>query len=649
MKNFFKIIFILSLTIFAVTGCADNSGGNNGGGNTGVGGNTGEVYTPEFTRLISIGGLSYGETADGKKYAWGNVGELTGAGNTDNIRTPKEVDFTIIDNITDYSYSTYYIITDTGLYAWGANFYGQVGNGTTDDVLTPHKVQGIEGNIKQVIAYGSNVYIITDTGLYAWGSNRNGQVGNGTTDDVLTPHKVEGIDGNIKEFIIDDSTVYVLTDTGLYAWGNNSYGQVGNGTSGNNVLTPHKAVDGNIKEFKIIGYTYYAITEDGLYIWGDNWNGQVGNGTSGNDVLTPHKVAGIEGNIKEIIRKTNTVYVLTDTGLYAWGYNYYGQVGNGTSGNNVLTPHKVQGIEGNIKEIVYNNRTVYVLTDTGLYAWGDNWDGQVGNGTSGGKVLTPHKVEGIDGNIKDVIANNDTVYILTDTGLYAWGDNLYGQVGNGTSGGKVLTPHTVEGIEGNIKEIVYNNGTVYVLTDDGLYAWGANFYGQVGNGKTDNVRTPHKVEGIEGNIKEIVYNNGTVYVLTVYVLTDTGLYAWSRNDSGQVGNGTSGANVLTPHKVVDGNIKDIIAGSTVYIITDTGLYAWGNNDSGQVGNGTSGGNVLTPYKAVDGNIKEVIASNNNVHVLTDTGLYAWGDNSYGQVGNGTTDNVLTPYKVQKFR
>ena len=67
MKNFFKIIFILSLTIFAVTGCADNGGGNNGGGNTGVGGNTGEVYTPEFTRLISIGGLSYGETADGKR------------------------------------------------------------------------------------------------------------------------------------------------------------------------------------------------------------------------------------------------------------------------------------------------------------------------------------------------------------------------------------------------------------------------------------------------------------------------------------------------------------------------------------------------------------------------------------------------------
>ena len=155
--------------------------------------------------------------------------------------------------------------------------------------------------------------------------------------------------------------------------------------------------------------------------------------------------------------------------------------------------------------------------------------------------------------------------------------------------------------------------------------------------------TPYKA--VNGDIKEIVYNNGTVYVLT-----DTGLYAWSRNDSGQVGNGTSGANVLTPHKAVGGNIKDVIANNdTVYILTDTGLYAWGRNDSGQVGNGNTN-YVLTPHKAVDGNIKELkiytINSKDTYYVLTDTGLYAWGNNEFGQVGNGTTDNVLTPYKVQ---
>ena len=98
-------------------------------------------------------------------------------------------------------------------------------------------MEGIEGNIKDIIADGT-VYVLTDTGLYAWGANSSGQVGNGTTEDVLTPHKVAVIDGNIKE-VIADSTVYVLTDTGLYAWGDNSYGQVGNGTT-DNVLTPYK-------------------------------------------------------------------------------------------------------------------------------------------------------------------------------------------------------------------------------------------------------------------------------------------------------------------------------------------------------------------------------------------------------------------------
>ena len=102
----------------------------------------------------------------------------------------------------------------------------------------------------------------------------------------------------------------------------------------------------------------------------------------------------------------------------------HGEVGNGTT-DNVLIPYKVAGIDGNIKEVITNGSiygfTVYVSTDTGLYAWGDNNSyGQVGNGTSGGNVLTPYKVEGIDGNIKDIIAD-DTVYVLTDTGLYAWG------------------------------------------------------------------------------------------------------------------------------------------------------------------------------------------------------------------------------------
>ena len=79
-------------------------------------------------------------------------------------------------------------------------------------------------------------------------------------------------------------------------------------------------------------------------------------------------------------------------------------------------------MEGNPTDIIvyrdFNYKdTFYALTDNGLYIWGNNDSGEVGNGTSGNNVLTPYKVEGIDGNIKEVIANNNTVYVLTDMGL----------------------------------------------------------------------------------------------------------------------------------------------------------------------------------------------------------------------------------------
>ena len=156
--------------------------------------------------------------------------------------------------------------------------------------------------------------------------------------------------------------------------------------------------------------------------------------------------------------------------------------------------HKIKEIPGNIKEVIIYDSTVYVLAEDGLYAWGDNFYGQVGNGTTG-NVLTPHKIKEIPGNIKEVIIYNSTVYVLAEDGLYSWGRNISGQVGNGISG-NVLTPNKT--LEGNIKDLIISGSiydtTYYVLTEDGLYAWGANGYGQVGNGTTDYVLTPYKVK-----------------------------------------------------------------------------------------------------------------------------------------------------------
>ena len=462
MVNLSKLIAIFLLGLFVTVGCAENKGSSDSISD-GSSGNKDLV----FKQIYPINGFVYGETVDGKKYIWGNVGEMLSEGNTDNITTPKEVTFTVKSTYQFYDsvYKIAYVLTDTGLYGWG-NDRVQVGNGTTTNVLNPIRIDEqngkkiIEGNIKEVISKDETVYVITDTGLYAWGDN----TGNGTTENVLSPVRIDVqngqkiIEGNIQEVIVDGSNVYVRTDIGLYAWGPN-YGGVGNGTV-ENVLSPvrideqngKKIIEGNIQEVIVDASTVYVRTDTGLYAWGSNYRGQLGNGTTENE-LTPIRIDEqngkkiIEGNIQEVILYINTVYVITDIGIYAWSNNDFGQVGNGTIHSHyyVLSPARIDEqngkklIEGKIQEVIVDGSTVCVRTDKGLYGWGPNSRGQLGNGTTESE-LSPVRIDEqngkklIEGKIQEVIVDGSTVYVRTDSGLYSWGKNDYGQVGNGDSG-----------------------------------------------------------------------------------------------------------------------------------------------------------------------------------------------------------------------
>ena len=454
----------------------------------------GPVIKGAVKKVISVGSLAYAETADGKRYIWGNVGELA-IGDNEYIAKPKRVSFAI-KNIIGNSFTTHYILTDRGLlYAWGNNDCGQIGNGTTDKVTAPTKVK-LLSNVKEAFTNGSTVYAITDTGLYAWGYNREGQIGNGSADKATLPASVN-LAGKIKKIIVGSFTVYATTDTGLYAWGYNKYGQVGNGTTDKVTAPTRVRLSDNVKEVFTNGLTVYAITDTGLYAWGDK-------------VTIPTKVK-VSGNVKKIIFADFRTYAITDVGLY--------EVGNGT-----------------IREVARP------ITNKGLYAWGKNDYGQKSNGTAGWQGTIPTKVK-LSGNVKEVISDGSTVFAITDTGLYAWGDNEYGQVGNGTSGGRVILPTKVE-ISGNVKEVITNDSTIYAITDVGFYAWGYNRYGQIGNGTTDErVTTPTKIK-LSGNVKEVISDG-----FTVYAITDDGLYAWGDNSKGQIGNGTVGGNVLKPVKI----------------------------------------------------------------------------------------------------
>lgn len=246
---------------------------------------------------------------------------------------------------------------------------------------------------------------------------------------------------------------------------------------------------------------------------------------------------------------------------------------------------------------------------------------------------------------------------LTNDGLYAWGANSAGQLGDGTASNhttaaKVIFPPEVTSVTG----IAAGYSHSLAITNDGLYAWGDNFNGQLGNGSLSNQSLSVKVlfPSAVSTVIQIAAGRNTSYAIT-----NDGLYAWGQSWSGQLGNGSFGklpdgsiergqtlpVKVLFNHKVT--SVTDIEAGEYYALaITDDGLYAWGMNQSGSLG--TGGGATALPMKvrfprAVT-TIKEIAASTNHSLAITNDGLYAWGNNSAGQLGINKS-YVLTPLKV----
>ena len=467
------------------------------------------------------------------------------------------------------------ISEEGNLYCWGYNEYGQVGNKTIDNQLTPVKVLENVKEFSMSKRVGYTFGAITSNGdLYCWGYNKYGQVGDGTTTNQLTPVKVLE---NVKDFSISSNyTSGAITANGdLYCWGNNEYGQVGNGTTdrGYKQLTPVKILE-NVKDFSV-GYTTAALTINGdLYCWGDNESGQVGNETSYRVQTSPVKILE---NIKEFSLNGTTTALTLDGDLYCWGYNSNGEVGNGTR-DNQKTPIKI--LE-NVKKCLMTDTASAITTNGELYCWGYNSNGEVGNGKTN-KQLSPIKILE---NVDEFVLKDGTSTALTVSGeLYRWGDNGSWQVGNGNSF-RQLTP--VKIME-NVKDFSVGYTTGAITANGELYCWGDNDCGQIGNGTTNPVKIPVKI--LEKTC-DFYSDDYTSTAITV----NGEMYCWGYNWMGQVGNGTY-FDQLEPLKVLDNVEKYSLENHTSVATTSNGdLYCWGNNEYGQVGNGSTE-NQLTPYK-----------------------------------------------------
>ena len=291
--------------------------------------------------------------------------------------------------------------------------------------------------------------------------------------------------------------------------------------------------------------------------------------------------------------------------------------------------------------------TVALKTDGGLWTWGWNQTGALGDGTtipSG----SPIRVGG--GYIAIAAGDWHTAAIKSDGTLWAWGWNSTGQLGASTTETCYEQPCSTTPLYVGSSFAVVSAGqsfTVAIKTDGTLWAWGANDSGQLGDNSVSNRSSPVPI----GNGFRAV---SAGYQHVIAVKTDGTLWAWGANTSGQLGDGSTTAQ-LVPEQIGSG-YSAVAAGynHSLAVKTDGTLWAWGDNADGQLGDGTNTArmtpalvgtgftSVATTRTDTNGYKKGSLLT---VAVKTDGTVLSWGTNSLGQLGDGTLAQRLSPVLV----
>jgi len=299
------------------------------------------------------------------------------------------------------------------------------------------------------------------------------------------------------------------------------------------------------------------------------------------------------------------------------------------------------------------SHTMAIGTDGALWAWGNNEHGRLGDGTAttswpwaDNNRSSPVRI-GTGTNWASVSAGGShTAAIDADGALWAWGNNGQGQLGDGTADER--SSPTRIGTDANWAMVSAGGGqgtdhTVAVRTDGTLWAWGNNSHGQLGDGTTTMSTSPVQI----GSDSTWVYASAG-WQHTLAIRSDGTLWAWGNNADWRLGAVWDGEITYTPVPVqvgADSNWTSVSAGGrhTAGIRADGSLWAWGFNQSGQLGDGTTVGR-FTPVRIGTHN-DWVSVSAGDVHTVgmrRGGSAWAWGNNGRGSLGDGTTTHRNAP-------
>ena len=636
-----------------------------------------DIYRKQLQDIVKVEAgenVSFAITSKGKVYAWGNGYSsraqlldlpenavditskyvLTGDGKVYNISTKEQLP--IVGKIVDLDEGTNHTVmltNDGKAYAIGDNTYGQLSNGNnvpseTTPVAVRKNSENIFTGIKEIKAGDKTTVIVTTDGkLYACGMNDNNELGieNKEILDVNTPQENKNIENVIFANIGTNHVVAIKEDGEVDAFGNGKNGELGSRNDKNSIIPVMVGKDiirtnTNNVTLKV----NQGTTIEGYVDYFNIFNNDIKNinyTSKDTSVATLEDIQ--ENDVNDETQNESKKFKIRLSGKKT-GTTILTANQENTDNIGVIQVEVVPETENEItispNVITNGSHTISLRTDGKVFTWGDNTYGQLGNGT----VKTsdePVEVTFPEGTIITQIAagENHNVALDSNGNVWTWGRNNNYQIGNTRA--NQYTPYKVSNLPKVIKISAGNNNTMVITENNELYAWGLNAYGDLGLGTYTNKVLPKKVKGIHdiidisgGKSHYIALNRaGEVFV------TGSNLY-------GQLGIGDNEIGKINEFQKVE--IKDKIgtidAGDISNIATtvDGYVYTWGGNTYSTLGTGDKENkNVPTKLKDVK-NIRQ--ASTGKTHTILRDGnnnVYVTGTNSNGQLGLGTTENKTT--------
>ena len=636
-----------------------------------------DIYKNQLQDIVKVEAgenVSFAITSKGKVYAWGNGYSsraqlldlpenavditskyvLTGDGKVYDISTKEQL--SIVGKIVDLDEGTNHTVmltNDGRAYAIGDNTYGQLSNGNnvpseTSPVAVRKDSENIFTGIKEIKAGDKTTVIVTTDGkVYACGMNDNNELGieNKEILDVNTPQENKNIENVISANIGVNHVVAIKENGEVYAFGYGKNGELGN-RNDNNSITPVMVGNDIIRTNtnNVVLKVNQQTTIEGYVDYFNIFNNDIKNinyTSKDTSVATLEEIQENHNNdetqneskkfkIKLSGKKTGTTIVTANQ--------------ENTDNIGVIQVEVVPETENEItispNVITNGSHTISLREDGKVFTWGDNTYGQLGNGT----VITsdePVEVTFPEGTIITQIAagENHNVALDSNGNVWTWGRNNNYQIGNTRE--NQYTPYKVSNLPKVIKIAAGNNNTMVITENNELYAWGLNAYGDLGLGTYTNKVLPKKVKGVHDIID--ISGGKSHYI----VLNRAGeVFATGSNLYGQLGIGNNEIGKINEFQKVE--IKDKIgtidAGDISNIVTtvDGYVYTWGGNTYSTLGTeDKENKNVPTKLKDVK-NIRQ--ASTGKTHTILRDGnnnVYVAGTNSNGQLGLGTTENKTT--------